>query len=330
MELTTQQRGTAQLVGQSTQNHKTELVGSVVAHQLPPNASTAMTGTDGLAVPIVGGVGNIHRAAQQNNPSSSLSGGSGGGGGGSARGTEDAGHRAAQEVPVEGNTRHDRTWGMVLLFPMRGPAVSSADRIESLAVDTTVDPDSQSALETFQRFRMSIIRANVSILIFASAHLLVFICFLSYRGFVTFRASVFKESYEDWMQCAFLYFDGNNPDSWKDICGEVPMQRIPYGASLVGFLALSGYGIWMSVMHFSALSRDFSTIVRAAVLKIDYYARFCIRWCLPSAFLWAIFGNEVVNDVPMRNARSDGNGGVSGLFSDTRGPSQQRNNNLLP
>jgi hypothetical protein len=158
-----------------------------------------------------------------------------------------------------------------------------------------------AVLATFRRIRSPIIRANITIIIFVTVHLLVYIFFMVDRALVLFKSAAAKRSYDEWTECAFLNFDDDYPNQWMDICGELPSYRLPYSASIIGLLALTGYGIWMSAFHFSSISGDLSARLSAELWHSQNlsWEMLCLRWCVPSILLQLFFDSEIVDVVQM-------------------------------
>jgi hypothetical protein len=154
--------------------------------------------------------------------------------------------------------------------------------------DTTTD-DGDSSASTFARFTMAVVRANISILIFTCVHLVTLVVNASYRSYIIFHSKTYNASYTEWTECAFLHFDGANPDAWKHVCGAVPQKRLPFSIMFMGVFTISMYGVFLSAMHFTVIVRE-AFLLKFIVWCVLLGTRGCLR--LSIRFITMCFNNR--------------------------------------
>ena len=102
----------------------------------------------------------------------------------------------------------------------------------------------------------SLLRINVSTLVFTSVHVLLWTCEYAYRIAILLGQAREEKSFEEWMDCAFRNFDSNeDPSAWTSVCGTVPKYRVPVASMAADIVGMSIYGALISLMHFSSMMR---------------------------------------------------------------------------
>jgi hypothetical protein len=142
-------------------------------------------------------------------------------------------------------------------------------------------------------FRVQLIKANSSILIFTLTHLLTWLLFLGYKGYALLHDKDAEESYEEWISCVFQHFTGDTTDQWKTICGKVPPKRIPYSISVIYFACMALYGFIISAMHFWTIA---SRALRVLLTLYDClslsYSTVTLRSALTCIFCCCLCSDE--------------------------------------
>jgi hypothetical protein len=86
------------------------------------------------------------------------------------------------------------------------------------------------------------------------AHFFMLTFYVSYGCCVLIFSSKYTASYKEWTECAFLHFDGADPEAWKLVCGAVPHSRVPLALMLSRSFAAGAYILFMVIVYTVVIS----------------------------------------------------------------------------